>query len=96
MTDEAPAAGLRLRVRELATDQHLSLQHLQIKSGLNMTTVRRYWYDSRDGAQGGEPLRELDRGVLQALATALGVAATALFVQASSDPAPEPESEGSE
>ncbi len=53
-----------LRVRELAENQGLNISKLQIKSGLAMTTVRRYWYEE------GE---QVSLVALAALAKALGV-----------------------
>jgi transcriptional regulator with XRE-family HTH domain len=68
-----------LRVRELAEQQGLNMSQLQRKSGVTMPSVRRYWYNTRDGKAVGEPLREVDLGVLRALAETLGVTTRDLF-----------------
>lgn len=69
----------RLRVREFAEARGLSKARLQIKAGISMGSVRRYWYGTRDGAAAGEPLQEVDLIVLQALARALDVEISDLF-----------------
>jgi len=68
-----------LRVRELAELRGLNMSRLQMKAGVSMPSVRRYWYGTRDGSAHGEPLKEVDLGVLQSLARALGVAVSELF-----------------
>jgi transcriptional regulator with XRE-family HTH domain len=68
-----------LRVRELAEQRGLNMSQLQRKSGVTMPSVRRYWYNTRDGKAVGEPLREVDLGVLHALAETLGVTTRDLF-----------------
>jgi transcriptional regulator with XRE-family HTH domain len=68
-----------LRVRELAEQRGLNMSQLQRKSGVTMPSVRRYWYNTRDGKAVGEPLREVDLGVLRALAETLGVITRDLF-----------------
>lgn len=74
-----------LRVRELAEQKGLNMSQLQRKSGVTMPSVRRYWYNTRDGKAVGEPLREVDLGVLRALATTLGVTTRDLFGEDSED-----------
>lgn len=63
----------KLKVQELATAQGLNLSQLQKRAGVTMPSVRRYWYNTRDGKSHGEPLREIDLSVLGSLARALGV-----------------------
>src|SRR5262245_49635547 len=63
----------RLKVRELAEAQGLNMSQLQRKSGVTMPSVRRYWYNTRDGRSEGEALKEIDLGVLAAIAAVLGV-----------------------
>jgi transcriptional regulator with XRE-family HTH domain len=70
---------VKLRVRELAEARGLNMARLQIKAGVGMPSVRRYWYGTRDGSATGEPLKEVDLAVLQALAQALEVEARDLF-----------------
>ena len=69
----------KLRVREIAESRGLNMSRLQIKAGVSMPSVRRYWYGTRDGSASGEPLKEVDLGVLQALARALSVPVSELF-----------------
>lgn len=70
----------RLRVQEVAREQGLNLSQLQKKAGVTMPSVRRYWYNTRDGKSEGEPLKEVDLTVLAAIASALGVDAGDLLV----------------
>jgi hypothetical protein len=44
-----------------------------------MPSVRRYWYNTRDGKSEGDPLKEVDLTVLSALAGALGVKSNELI-----------------
>jgi transcriptional regulator with XRE-family HTH domain len=70
----------RLRVRELAEERKLNLSQLQRQSGATMPSIRRYWYNSKDGrAEGSEPLREVDLRVLESIARVLGVKVRDLF-----------------
>ncbi len=69
----------KLRVREFAELRGLNMSRLQIKAGISMPSVRRYWYGTRDGSATGEPLKEVDLAVLKALAGALGVSVGELF-----------------
>jgi transcriptional regulator with XRE-family HTH domain len=69
----------RLKVRELAEAQGLNMSQLQRKSGVTMPSVRRYWYNTRDGKSEGEPIHEVDLTVLAAIAAALGVKSRDLF-----------------
>jgi len=70
---------IKLRVREFAELRGLNMSRLQIKAGIGMPSVRRYWYGTRDGSANGQPLKEVDLAVLQALASALGVSVSELF-----------------
>lgn len=63
----------RLRVRELAEAKGLNMSQLQRRSGVTMPSVRRYWYNTKDGKADGEPLVEINLSVLDAIALALGV-----------------------
>ncbi len=65
-----------LRVRELAENQGLNISKLQIKSGLAMTTVRRYWYEE------GE---QVSLVALAALAKALNVEPSELLGEIKED-----------
>lgn len=69
----------QLKVRELAEAQNLNMSQLQRKSGVTMPSVRRYWYNTRDGKSEGEPLIEVNLAVLAAIAHALGVKTRDLF-----------------
>ncbi len=70
----------KLRVQEVAKERGLNLSQLQKKAGVTMPSVRRYWYNTRDGKVEGEALREVDLTVLGAIAKALGVEARDLIV----------------
>jgi transcriptional regulator with XRE-family HTH domain len=69
----------RLKVRDIAEEQGFNMSQLQRKSGVTMPSVRRYWYNTRDGKSEGHPLREVDLTVLAAIAAALGVKTRDLF-----------------
>ena len=69
----------RLRVKELAESQGLNMSQLQRKSGVTMPSVRRYWYNTRDGKVEGQALQEVDLTVLVAIAGVLGVKMRDLF-----------------
>ena len=49
------------------------MSQLQRHSGVTMPSVRRYWYNTRDGKAEGDPLLEVNLAVLDAIARALGV-----------------------
>ena len=63
----------RLKVREIAEAKGWNMSKLQRQSGVTMPSVRRYWYNTRDGKAEGEPLLEVNLAVLDAIAQALGV-----------------------
>lgn len=69
----------RLKVRELAEAQGVNMSQLQRKSGVTMPSVRRYWYNTKDGKAEGPPLSEVNLTVLAAMAAALGVKSRDLF-----------------
>lgn len=69
----------KLKVRQIAEAQGLNLSQLQKRAGVTMPSVRRYWYNTRDGKREGEPLKEVDLVVLSAIAGALGVQANELI-----------------
>jgi hypothetical protein len=69
----------RLKVREVAEAQGLNMSQLQRKSGVTMPSVRRYWYNTKDGKVEGQSIREVDLTVLAAIAAALGVKSRDLF-----------------
>ena len=63
----------QLKVKELAEARGYNMSRLQRESGVTMPSVRRYWYNTRDGKNEGEPLKEVDLAVLAAIARVLGV-----------------------
>jgi transcriptional regulator with XRE-family HTH domain len=69
----------RLKVRDIAEELGLNMSQLQRKSGVTMPSVRRYWYNTKDGKSEGQPLREVDLTVLSAIAAVLGVKTRDLF-----------------
>jgi hypothetical protein len=69
----------KLKVREIAESQGMNMSQLQKQARVGMQSVRRYWYNSRDGSADGRPLKEVDLAVLTAIAQALGVGVNALF-----------------
>ncbi len=69
-------ARVSLRVREIAEKQGLNISQLSIKSGLALTTVRRYWRDED---------RFVSLSALAALAKALGVKPSELLGEIKDD-----------
>ena len=63
----------KLRVQEVATERGMNMSQLQKKAAVTMPSIRRYWYNTRDGKTTGQPLTEVDLKVLAAIAQALGV-----------------------
>lgn len=70
----------KLKVQEIARERGMNLSQLQKAAQVTMPSVRRYWYNTRDGKAEGEPLKEVDLTVLGAIAAALGVDARDLIV----------------
>jgi hypothetical protein len=67
------AMAVRVRLRELAEARGLNMNQTALRAGLNVTVVRRYWYSSSDGKDGGPPLTEVNLAFLEKLADLLGV-----------------------
>lgn len=73
---------VRLRVREVALARQMTLAQLQRTTGLSISTVRRYWYNS---------VRFVGLDALEQLADALDVSVTDLLVTLPSrDNGPQP------
>jgi DNA-binding Xre family transcriptional regulator len=65
--------AVRLRVKELAEARGMNLATFQREAKLGMSTARRLWYNTSDGAPGGPPLRRLDYDSLETLCRFFGV-----------------------
>jgi hypothetical protein len=63
----------RLRLRELAEARGHNMSSLSRESKLTLNMVRRYWYNTSNGLEGGPPLTEVSLPALDALADVLGV-----------------------
>ena len=69
----------RLRVQERATERDINLTQLHMRvigrtgKPVSMSTLRRYWYSTKDGSAGGEPIELVDVVLLGTIARALGV-----------------------
>ena len=63
---------LRLRIKEVAEAQGLNRSQLQIKSGVTLPLLNRYWSNNTT---------EIRLDALEKIATALGVKAGDLFVE---------------
>ena len=70
-----------LKVQEIAKEQNLNMSQLQLKVGVAMGTIRRYWYGTKDGKETGPSLTEVDLSILQRLAKALGVRVADLIAE---------------
>ena len=55
------------------------MSQVQRRSGLTMTMIRRYWYNTASGKAEGAPLEEVRLTALDTLAHLLGVAVGDLF-----------------
>lgn len=64
---------LRLRIREIAQRKGVSMSQLQRQTGLTMSLVRRYWYNTQDGRKRGKPLTFVSFEPLAVLARFLEV-----------------------
>jgi transcriptional regulator with XRE-family HTH domain len=64
---------IRLRIREVAEAQGLNLSQLARQADLGMTTVRRMWFGTGDGKDGGLPLQYVSLDALDRVARVLGV-----------------------
>jgi transcriptional regulator with XRE-family HTH domain len=73
---------LRLRIKELAEAQHLNRSQLQIKSGVTLPLLNRYWSNTTT---------EVKLDALEKIAKALGVKAGELFEEVETSAQQEPE-----
>ena len=64
---------VRVRLRELAEARGLNMNQTALRAGLNLTVVRRYWYSSSNGKEGGPPLTEVNLSFLEKLAELVGI-----------------------
>lgn len=75
----------RLRVQEHATQRGISLAQLHMRvigrkgTPVSMSTLRRYWYSTKDGLERGEPIELVDVHLLGTIARALDVPVTELL-----------------
>src|SRR5262245_37609877 len=63
----------KLKVQDLARARGFNISQLQLKTGVAMGTMRRYWYGTRDGKAEGETLQEVDLSILASIAKTLEV-----------------------
>lgn len=73
MTFVNEIAMARLRLRELAEARGYNMSTLSRDSRLTLNMVRRYWYNSANGLEGGPQLTEVSLPALDALADVLGL-----------------------
>jgi hypothetical protein len=92
----------RLRVREVAAARDVSQTQLhaavnkRLDDPIAMGTIRRYWYSSRDGKEGGLPIKLVDLDLLAVVAQVLGVSLCKLVEAEETEPgqrAPAPRAE---
>ena len=72
----------KLRVQELARNRGFNISQLQLKTGVAMGTMRRYWYGTRDGKAEGLALQEVDLAILASIAKTLQVKLVELIDEA--------------
>jgi hypothetical protein len=70
---------LRLRVRQLAEAQRITLAVFQRETKLPPATARRIWYSTSTGGREGPPLESADFRILEVTADFLGVEIGDLF-----------------
>lgn len=69
----------RLRVQERATERGINLTQLHMRvqgrtgKPVSMSTLRRYWYSTKNGLERGDPIELVDVVLLGTIARALGV-----------------------
>jgi hypothetical protein len=63
----------KLKVQDLARARGFNISQLQLKTGVAMGTMRRYWYGTRDGKAEGDALQEVDLAILASIAKTLEV-----------------------
>ena len=68
-----PPTKLRLRVRELAEQQGITMAELAREAKIGLTTTQRVWRNSATGAIGGAPLESVHLRVLEDIAKVLNV-----------------------
>lgn len=71
--------AIRLRVREIAEAQGLTLNQFQRRLGLSMSTSRRMWYGTSDGREHGDRLKQVSLDVIEKIADYFAVAPGALL-----------------
>ncbi len=64
---------IRLRIREAAEAKEIKVTPLSYESKVSLTTMRRYWFGTKNGKIAGERLEAIDLVVLERIANALGV-----------------------
>lgn len=75
----------RLRVQERAAEKGVNLTQLHMKviarigKPVSMSTLRRYWYSTKDGMARGEEITLVDVHLLGTIAKALGVSVSDLL-----------------
>jgi DNA-binding Xre family transcriptional regulator len=62
---------IRLKLKELAEARGLNLNQTALRSQISLNVIRRYWYSSSTGRQGGPPLTEVRLDFLERLADLL-------------------------
>jgi len=70
----------QLRIQDVARAKGVTMYRLQKDTGLALTTIRRYWYGTKDGKATGEPLDNAQLATLEKIARALGVDASELII----------------
>jgi hypothetical protein len=65
--------AIRLRLQEIAKARGQNAGTLARKTGLNITSVRRYLKSTTTGTSKGDPLKSIDFDVLEKLAVELEV-----------------------
>ena len=78
----------RLKVQERAAERGVNLTQLHMRvigragKPVSMSTLRRYWYATKDGSARGEAIELVDVHLLGTIAKALGVSVSELLNEA--------------
>lgn len=73
--------AIRLRVRELAEKDGMTMGAFQRRTGVSMSTARRFWYSTSDGKVDGPPLKQVSLEVIEQIANFFDVEPGELFMR---------------
>lgn len=72
-TSKNEPTKLRLKIRDVAEDQGVTMKELIDASGVTKSVVQRMWHNTGTGIIGGDPLESISLRALEQIAKILGV-----------------------